>query len=48
MDSNNANNKKFNFKQKKDCTIYSIKQVEYFLCNLDKALKSFKLFKILK
>ena len=48
--SNNSNRKekKLNFSQKKDCTIRSIKEVEFFLCNLDKALKSFKIYKFLK
>lgn len=40
--------KKLNFSQKKDCTIRSIKEIEFFLCNLDKALKSFKVFKFFK
>ena len=48
MDRNNKNNKKFNFAQRKDCTIHSIKEVEFFLCNLDKAIKSFKIYKFLK
>lgn len=49
MPSNsNKKEKKFNFAQKKDCTIRSIKEIEYFLCNLDKALKSFKIYKFLK
>ena len=39
---------KFNFKKRKDCTIHSIKEVEYFLCNLDKAVKSIKIYKFLK
>ena len=39
---------KFNFKKRKDCTICSIKEVEYFLCNLDKAVKSIKIYKFLK
>ncbi len=50
MDRNNFNNnkKKFNFTERKDCTIRSIKEIEYFLCNLDKAIKSFKIYKFLK
>lgn len=48
MNTNNKKEKKFNLIQKKDCTICSIKEVEFFLCNLDKAIKSFKFFKILK
>lgn len=39
---------KFNFKKRKDCTIHSIKEVEYFLCNLDKVVKSIKIYKFLK
>ena len=39
---------KFNFKKRKDCTIRSVKEVEYFLCNLDKAVKSIKIYKFLK
>lgn len=39
---------KFNLKKKKDCTIHSVKEVEYFLCNLDKAIKSIKIYKFLK
>lgn len=42
------NEKKFNFSERKDCTIRSIKEVEFFLCNLDKAIKSFKIYKFLK
>lgn len=50
MDTNcsNKNKKKFNFSEKKDCTIRSIKEVEFFLCNLNKAIKSFKMYKFLK
>lgn len=48
MDTNNKKEKNFSFIQKKDCTIRSIKEVEFFLCNLDKAIKSFNFFKILK
>lgn len=39
---------KLNLKKRKDCTICSIKEVEYFLCNLDKAVKSIKIYKFLK
>ena len=42
------NDKKFNFAERKDCTIRSIKEVEFFLCNLNKAVKSFKIYKFLK
>ena len=44
----NKKTKKSNFSQKKDCTIHSIKEIEFFLCNLNKAIKSFKIFKFLK
>ncbi len=40
--------KKFNFAERKDCTIRSIREIEFFLCNLDKAIKSFKIYKFLK
>lgn len=40
--------KKSNFSQKKDCIIHSINEIEFFLCNLNKALKSFKIYKFLK
>ena len=42
------NKKKFNFTEKKDCTIRSIKEIECFLCNFNKAIKSFKIYKFLK
>jgi len=42
------NKKKFNFKEKKDCTIHSIKEIEFFLCNFNKAIKLFKIYKFLK
>lgn len=42
------NKKNFNFIEKKDCTIRSIKEIEFFLCNLNKAIKSFKFYKSLK
>ena len=49
MENNNSkNNNKFNFKKRKDCTIHSIKEIEFFLCNLNKAIKSFKIYKFLK
>ena len=43
-----SNNQKNKFTQKKDYTINSIKEIEFFLRNLNKALKSFKIFKFLK
>ena len=50
MSINNSNkkNKSFNLIEKKDCTIRSIKEIEFFLCNLNKGIKSFKIFKFLK
>lgn len=48
MNNKNKKEKKFNLTQRKDFTIRSIKEIEFFLCNLDKAIKSFKFFKILK
>ena len=45
---NNIKNKKNNFLQKKDYTINSIKEIEFFLHNLTKALKSFKIIKFFK
>ena len=47
MYSNNKINKS-KFSQKKDCTIKSIKEIEFFLRNLNKGIKSFKLYKFLK
>ena len=37
MDYNKKNKKKFDFKQKKDCAIKSIDEVNCFLLNLNKA-----------
>ena len=37
-------NGKFNFSQKKDYTIRSLKEVNYFLCNLDKAIHYIKIY----
>ncbi|MBQ3145933.1 MAG: hypothetical protein IJB90_05210 [Clostridia bacterium] len=50
MSDNNCNKKekKFNLIEKKDCTIRSIKEIEFFLCNLNKGIKSFKIYKFLK
>lgn len=50
MEDNKFNNKKikFNFTEKKDCTINSIKEIESFLRNLEKAIKSFKIYKFIK
>lgn len=43
-----TNNKKFNFGQKKDCCVQSLKDVNCFLCNVKKAKKAILLFKWLK
>ena len=50
MDENRfkKDKKKFNFIEKKDCTINSLKEIEFFLCNLEKAIKSFKIYKFIK
>ncbi len=40
--------KKNKFKDKKDNTLKSLKEVEYFLGNWKRALKGIKLYKILK
>lgn len=40
--------KKFNFCQKKDCAIHSVKEIEFFLRNLNKACKSIQIFKLFK
>ena len=48
MSNHNKKEKKFNISQRKDCTIRSIKEIEFFLCNLDKEIKSFKIYKFLK
>ena len=48
MYCNNKNNKKNNFFYKKDCAIKSIKEIEFFLRNLNKGIKSFKIYKFLK
>lgn len=44
----NKEKKKFNFVERKDCTIRSIKEIEFFLCNLDKAFKAFRVYKFFK
>ncbi len=50
MGNNNSNKnlKKLNFIERKNCTINSIKEIEFFLCNFNKALKTFKIYKFLK
>lgn len=44
----NQNKNKFNFTEKKDCAIRSIKEIEFFLRNVNKAVKSFKIYKFFK
>lgn len=44
----NKNGKKFNFVERKDCTVRSIKEIEFFLCNLNKAFKGFRVYKFFK
>lgn len=39
---------KINLTQKKDCAIHSIKEIEFFLRNLNKACKSVQIFKLFK
>lgn len=45
MDSKGKKKNKFNFHQKKDCTIKSLREVNCFLSNLNKAFTIKKLFK---
>lgn len=44
----NENNFFKNLKQKKDYTLKSLEDVNCFLCNLNKTVKSVKIFKWLK
>ena len=44
----NKKDKKINFAQKKICAINSIKEIEFFLRNLNKGIKSFKIYKFFK
>ena len=48
MNNNFEKIKKNNFKQKKDCAINSFKEIEFFLHNLNKGIKSFKIYRFLK
>lgn len=48
INNTNPNEKKLTFSQRKNCAIYSIKEIEFFLRNFNKALKSFKIYKFLK
>ena len=41
-------NNKFDFKKKKNLTLNSLNQVNYFLLNINKSIKSVKLFKWIK
>lgn len=45
MDSKGKKKNKFNFHQKKDCAIKSLREVNCFLSNLNKAFTIKKLFK---
>lgn len=45
MDSRGKKKKKFNFCEKRDCAIKSIKEVNCFLCNLNKACTIKRIFK---
>ncbi|MBQ6992754.1 MAG: hypothetical protein IJN50_07660 [Clostridia bacterium] len=45
---NNYKKEKKTFTQKKDCAISSIKNVEYFLRNLNKAFKGINIYKLFK
>lgn len=46
---NGKNNKnKFNFKQKKDCCVKSLKEINSFLCNVKKAKIALCLYKWFK
>ena len=40
--------KENNFTNKKDCVYHSLKEVEYFLRNLNTVCKSIKIYKIIK
>lgn len=41
-------NNKFDFKKKKNLTLNSLNQVNYFLLNINKSIKSVKLFNWIK
>lgn len=47
-DEGRGKNKKNGFKEKKENTIKSLEEVEYFLCNWKRACKGIGLFKLLK
>lgn len=40
----NKNNNSFNFALKKENTICSLREVEHFLCNCQRALRCFKFY----
>ena len=46
--NNNTNCQKISIKKRKDNTLHSLQEVEYFLCNIKKIFKSIKLYKLLK
>lgn len=48
LDLARGEKKKNKFIIKKDNTLKSLKEVEYFLCNWKRVLKGIKLYKILK
>ena len=44
----NSEKNKINLKERKNRTLNSIKEIELFLCNFEKAIKSFKIYKFFK
>lgn len=44
----NSENKKFNFKEKKENTVHSLFEVEHFLCDFRNICKGLKLYQILR
>ena len=44
----NKKERKNSLINKKNCAINSIKEIEYFLRNLNKGIKSFKIYKFFK
>ena len=45
---NNKNDKKFDFKKRKDNTVHSLIEVEHFLRDFKQIIKGVKLYKIMK
>lgn len=45
MDYRSKNKKKFNFAEKKKCALKSLKEINCFLCNLNKAYTIKKIIK---